>query len=61
MPPSMSRDDSSQISHDDSDHYKEVRCIETDGTEGNECLSLSAGESTSPRVSNRNSSMLGND
>ncbi|XP_047081820.1 kinesin-like protein KIN-7C [Lolium rigidum] len=61
MPPSMSRDDSSQISHDDSDHYKEVRCIETNGTQGNECLSLSAGESTSPRDSNRNSSRRGND
>ncbi|XP_048535067.1 kinesin-like protein KIN-7C isoform X1 [Triticum urartu] len=61
MPPSASRDDSSQISHDDSDHYKEVRCIEPNETRGNERLSLSAGESTSPRASNRNSSMRGND
>ncbi|KAI4980799.1 hypothetical protein ZWY2020_021284 [Hordeum vulgare] len=44
MPPSASRDDSSQISHDDSEHYKEVRCIETIETGGNERLSLSAGE-----------------
>lgn len=61
MPPSASRDDSSQISHDDSDHYKEVRCIEPNETGGNERLSLSAGESTSPQASNRNSSMRGND
>ncbi|VAI47501.1 unnamed protein product [Triticum turgidum subsp. durum] len=61
MPPSASRDDSSQISHDDSDHYKEVRCIEPNETRGNERLSLSAGESTSPQASNRNSSMRGND
>ncbi|KAG2652680.1 hypothetical protein PVAP13_1NG372300 [Panicum virgatum] len=60
MPPSISRDDSSQISHDDSDLYKEVRCIETSGTGGNEQLDMSAGESSSPQGSNMNSSLCGN-
>jgi len=60
MPPSISRDDSSQISHDDSDLYKEVRCIETSGTGGNEQLDMSAGESSSPQGSNMNSSLRGN-
>ncbi|XP_066332199.1 kinesin-like protein KIN-7C isoform X2 [Miscanthus floridulus] len=60
IPPGTSRDDSSQISHDDSDLYKEVRCIETSGTGRNEQLDLSAGESSSPQGSNRNSSLHGN-
>jgi len=60
MPPSISRDDSSQISHDDSDLYKEVRCIETSGTGGNEQLDMAAGESSSPQGSNMNSSLRGN-
>ncbi|PAN07334.1 hypothetical protein PAHAL_1G327400 [Panicum hallii] len=60
MPPGISRDDSSQISHDDSDLYKEVRCIETSGTGGNEQLDMSAGESSSPQGSNMNSSLRGN-
>nr|CAB3447377.1 unnamed protein product [Digitaria exilis] len=61
MPPGISRDDSSQISHDDADLYKEVRCIESSETGGNEHLDLSAGEGSSPRVSNMNSSLRGND
>lgn len=59
MLPSTSRDDSSQISHDDSDHYKEVRCIETNETGLNELLC--AGESVSLHDSNRNSSTHVND
>ncbi|XP_006647603.1 kinesin-like protein KIN-7C [Oryza brachyantha] len=61
MPQSASRDDSSQVSHDDSDLYKEVRCIESNRTGGNEQLDLSAGESSSPQNSNRNSGLHGND
>lgn len=45
MAPEISRDDSSQISNDDSDLYKEVRCIETNGPGENE--QWSAGESSS--------------
>uniref|UniRef100_A0A0A9BER6 Kinesin motor domain-containing protein n=1 Tax=Arundo donax TaxID=35708 RepID=A0A0A9BER6_ARUDO len=60
MPPGISRDDSSQISHDDSDLYKEVRCIETGRTGGNEQLDMSAGESSSPQGSNVNYSGHGN-
>ncbi|CAN6245316.1 unnamed protein product [Urochloa humidicola] len=60
MPPGISRDDSSQISHDDSDIYKEVRCIETTGMGGNEHLDMSGGESSSPQGSNMNSSLPGN-
>ncbi|CAN6252536.1 unnamed protein product [Urochloa humidicola] len=60
MPPGISRDDSSQISHDDSDIYKEVRCIETTGMGGNEQLDMSGGESSSPQGSNMNSSLPGN-
>uniref|UniRef100_A0A0A8YJK0 Kinesin motor domain-containing protein n=1 Tax=Arundo donax TaxID=35708 RepID=A0A0A8YJK0_ARUDO len=60
MPPGMSRDDSSQISHDDSDLYKEVRCIETSRTGGNEQLDMSAGESSSPQGSNMNYRVHGN-
>ncbi|CAL4886415.1 unnamed protein product [Urochloa decumbens] len=60
MPSGISRDDSSQISHDDSDLYKEVRCIETSGTGGNEQLDMSGGESSSPQGSNMNSSLRGN-
>lgn len=60
MPPGIGRDDSSQISQDDSDLYKEVRCIETSGTGGNEQLDRSAGESSSPQGSNVNSSLHGN-
>ncbi|KAL6633881.1 hypothetical protein ACP70R_026552 [Stipagrostis hirtigluma subsp. patula] len=62
MPPGNSRDDSSQISLDDSDIYKEVRCIETNGT-GSE--QLSAGESgvrgddSNPSVNSRHSRLLG--
>uniref|UniRef100_A0A0E0CP33 Kinesin motor domain-containing protein n=1 Tax=Oryza meridionalis TaxID=40149 RepID=A0A0E0CP33_9ORYZ len=61
MPPSASRDDSSQVSHDDSDLYKEVRCIESNRTGGNDQLDLSAGESSSPQDSNMNSGLHGND
>uniref|UniRef100_A0A0D9YVM6 Kinesin motor domain-containing protein n=1 Tax=Oryza glumipatula TaxID=40148 RepID=A0A0D9YVM6_9ORYZ len=61
MPPSVSRDDSSQVSHDDSDLYKEVRCIESNRTGGNDQLDLSAGESSSPQDSNMNSGLHGND
>ncbi|KAL5213260.1 hypothetical protein ABZP36_024107 [Zizania latifolia] len=61
MPPSTSRDDSSQVSHDDSDLYREVRCIESNGTGGNERLELSAGESSSPQDSHMNSVLHGND
>ncbi|KAL6911716.1 hypothetical protein ACP4OV_000521 [Aristida adscensionis] len=46
MPPGNSRDDSSQVSNDDSDIYKEVRCIETTGTGENGQLDVSAGESS---------------
>ncbi|CAO2039879.1 unnamed protein product [Urochloa humidicola] len=60
MPPGISRDDSSQISHDDSDLYKEVRCIETTEMGGNERLDMSGGESSSPQGSNMNSSLPGN-
>lgn len=60
IPSGISRDDSSQISHDDSDLYKEVRCIETSGTGRTEQLDLSAGESSSPQGSNMNSSLHGN-
>jgi len=57
--PGISRDDSSQISHDDSDLYKDVRCIGTSGTGGNEQLDLSAGESSSLQGLNMNSSLHG--
>ncbi|AQK53993.1 kinesin-related protein1 [Zea mays] len=57
--PGISRDDSSQISHDDSDLFKDVRCIGTSGTGGNEQLDLSAGESSSLQGLNMNSSLHG--
>uniref|UniRef100_A0A0D9VIV6 Kinesin motor domain-containing protein n=1 Tax=Leersia perrieri TaxID=77586 RepID=A0A0D9VIV6_9ORYZ len=60
MPQTASRDDSSQVSHDDSDLYKEVRCIESNGIRGNEQLDLSAGESSSPQDSNMDSGLHGN-
>ncbi|XP_062222616.1 kinesin-like protein KIN-7C [Phragmites australis] len=65
MPPCNSRDDSSQISHDESDIYKEVRCIETNGTGGNEQLDISAGGSSAcgagsnASVNSRHSRLLG--
>ncbi|KAK3154761.1 hypothetical protein QOZ80_2BG0194780 [Eleusine coracana subsp. coracana] len=60
LAPEISRDDSSQISNDDSDLYKEVRCIETYGPGQNEQLDVSAGESSSPQGSNMNSDVRGN-
>ncbi|XP_062183991.1 kinesin-like protein KIN-7F [Phragmites australis] len=61
MPPTNSRDDTSQISNEDSeDLCKEVRCIETNETEGNECVDLSAVGSNSLQDSNVDSSMHGN-
>ncbi|KAL6652312.1 hypothetical protein ACP70R_011237 [Stipagrostis hirtigluma subsp. patula] len=61
MPPTNGRDDTSQISNEDSeDLCKEVRCIETNETEGNECLDSSAVASNSLQDSNVDSSMHGN-
>lgn len=61
MPPTNSRDDVSQISNEDSDVVcKEVRCIETNETEGNDGLdSLATGNSSLPD-SNVGTSMHGN-
>jgi centromeric protein E len=50
LSPEIGRDDSSQISNDDSDLYKEVRCIEPNGPGENEQLDVSAGESSSTHV-----------
>jgi centromeric protein E len=61
MPPTNGRDDVSQISNEDSeDICKEVRCIETNEKEGNECLGSSAVESNSLQDSNVSSSVHGN-
>ncbi|KAL6903418.1 hypothetical protein ACP4OV_004231 [Aristida adscensionis] len=61
MPPTNSRDDTSQISNEDSeDLCKEVRCIETDETEGNGHLGSSAAGSNSLQDSNVGSSAHGN-
>ncbi|XP_022683977.1 LOW QUALITY PROTEIN: kinesin-like protein KIN-7F [Setaria italica] len=61
MPPTNGRDDNSQISNEDSeDLCKEVRCIETNETEENECLESLAVGSNSLQDSNVGSSMHGN-
>lgn len=61
MPPTNSRDDVSQISNADSDDLcKEVRCIETNETGGNEGLDSSAVGSNTLQDSNAGSSMHGN-
>lgn len=61
MPPTNGRDDNSQISNGDSDDLcKEVRCIETNEREENECLESSAVGSNSLQDSNIGSSMHGN-
>ncbi|XP_066343562.1 LOW QUALITY PROTEIN: kinesin-like protein KIN-7F [Miscanthus floridulus] len=60
MPPTNGRDDSSQISNEDSeDLCKEVRCIETNETEENECLESSAAGRNSLQDSNVASSIQG--
>ncbi|KAG8065491.1 hypothetical protein GUJ93_ZPchr0004g40267 [Zizania palustris] len=59
MPPTDRRDDASQISNEDSnDLCKEVRCIETNITEGNECLESSAVGSNSLQDSNNAGSSM---
>jgi centromeric protein E len=61
MPPTNSRDDVSHISNEDSDDVcKEVRCIETNETEGNDGLDSSVIGSNSLQDSNVGSSMHGN-
>jgi centromeric protein E len=60
LPPEISRDDSSLISNDDSDLYKEVRCIEPNRPGENEQLDVSAGESSSPQGPNMNPDVCGN-
>ncbi|KAF8704411.1 hypothetical protein HU200_031457 [Digitaria exilis] len=61
MPPTNGRDGNSQISNEDSeDLCKEVRCIETNEPEENECLESSAVGSNSLQDSNGGSSMHGN-
>ncbi|KAF8702847.1 hypothetical protein HU200_032682 [Digitaria exilis] len=61
MPPTNGRDGNSQISNEDSeDLCKEVRCIETNEPEENECLESSAVGSNSLQDSNVGSSMHGN-
>ncbi|EMS68002.1 Kinesin-related protein 11 [Triticum urartu] len=62
MPPTTSRDDVSQISNEDSDDVcKEVRCIETNETEGKNGLDSSAIGSNILQDSNVGASTHGND